>query len=107
MGVIFSPPLIINSPKGVRNCRFCLLIQNVLSTMKTKTIHREQIAWKLLSRKESGREIAGKKEGFHLPNSVTEDVGGFSLQPSYSGKQLRSMGRRQKSKAEWRLVCKW
>jgi len=37
MGVIFSPPLIINSPKGVRNCRFCLLIQNVLSTMKTQT----------------------------------------------------------------------
>ena len=75
--------------------------------MNTQTTHREQIAWKPLSRKESGRKIAGKKEGFHLPNSVTEDVGGFSLQPSYSGKQLRSMGRRQKSKAEWRLVSKW
>ena len=75
--------------------------------MKAQTKNCQKMTWKPLSRKESGGKIDGKKEGFHLPNSVTEDVGGFSLQPSYSGKQLRSMGRRQKSKAEWRLVCKW
>ena len=75
--------------------------------MKKISTNRQELAWESLPRKESGSKIAGKKEGFHLANSVTEDVGGFSLQPSYSDKQLRSMGRRQKSKAEWRLVCKW
>ena len=75
--------------------------------MKTNTTNRQELAWESLPRKESGSKIAGKKEGFHLANSVTEDVGGFSLQPSYSDKQLRSMGRRQKAKAQWRLESKW
>ena len=62
--------------------------------MKTKTIYRQELAWELSPSKESGRKIAGKNEGFHLPNSVTEDVGGFSLMPYYSAKQLRSIKRR-------------
>ena len=33
------------------------------------------------------------KEGTTLPNSVTEDVGGFSLAPMYSAKQLRTIAR--------------
>jgi len=33
------------------------------------------------------------KEGTNLPNSVTEDVGGFSLCPAYSIKQLRKIER--------------
>jgi len=72
--------------------------------MKTQTTQCDQVAWEPLPKEESGSKIAGTKEGFHLANSVTEDVGGISLQPSYSDKQLRSMGRRQKSKAQWRLV---
>lgn len=35
------------------------------------------------------------KEGKNLPNSVTEDIGGFSLMPRYSAKQLREINRRQ------------
>ena len=85
--------------------------------MNTQTTHREQIAWKPLSRKESGRKIAGKKEGFHLPNSVTEDVAGFSLMPQYSAKQLRRIGKHNRknmsrgisrtAKNEWRMISKW
>jgi len=63
--------------------------------MKANTIISEKFAWKPSSSKESGRMIAGKKEGFHLPNSVTEDVGGFSLMPAYSAKQLRRIGKHQ------------
>lgn len=33
------------------------------------------------------------KEGTNLPNSVTEDVGGFSLCPTYSAKQIRRIKR--------------
>ncbi len=33
------------------------------------------------------------KEGKNLPNSETEDVGGFSLCPSYSPKELRRIER--------------
>jgi hypothetical protein len=35
------------------------------------------------------------KDGENLPNSVTEDVGGFSLCPHYTKKQLRRMSRLQ------------
>ena len=64
--------------------------------MKAKTIISEKFAWNTSSSKESGRKIAGKKEGFHLPNSVTEDVGGFSLMPAYSDKQQRSIRKRKR-----------
>ena len=58
------------------------------------------------------------KEGQELPNSVTEDVGGFSLMPTYSAKQIRRMhrlgfeksqfGSKTKSaKKGWRRVGKW
>jgi len=33
------------------------------------------------------------KEGKHLPNSIEEDVGSFSLHPTYSKKQLRKIHR--------------
>ena len=38
------------------------------------------------------------KEGRRLPNSVTEDIGGFSLMPHYSAKQLRKIKRNPKYK---------
>jgi len=62
--------------------------------MKTKTTQCERFAWELLPNKESGSKVTGRKEGQNLANSVTEDIGGFSLMPSYSAKQLRSMKRR-------------
>ena len=62
--------------------------------MKTKTTQCERFAWELLPNKESGSKVTGRKEGQNLANSVTEDIGGFSLRPSYSAKQLRSMKRR-------------
>lgn len=40
------------------------------------------------------------KEGQSLPNSITEDVGGFSLCPTYSGKQLRRIRRLRIRQAE-------
>lgn len=40
------------------------------------------------------------KEGTNLPNSVTEDVGGFSLCPTYSAKQLRRIERLRIRNAE-------
>ncbi len=56
------------------------------------------------------------KEGKNLANSVTEDIGGFSLMPTYSAKQLRRMDRKQRyknrslaksAKKEWRLMTRW
>jgi len=41
------------------------------------------------------------KEGKNLPNSITEDVGGFSLCPSYSAKQLRTIHRFRCREAEY------
>ena len=74
--------------------------------MKHKTINRQKLAWASPSRK-SGRKVAGKTEGFHLPNSVTEDVVGLSLMPHYSTKQQRSIGRRQRANQERRMNVKW
>jgi hypothetical protein len=85
--------------------------------MKTQTINRQELAWELSPSRKSGRKIAGKNEGFHLPNSVTEDVGGFSLMPHYSAKQLRRIGKQQgyskcrgisrTAKNQWSVVSKW
>ena len=56
------------------------------------------------------------KEGLTLPNSITEDIGGFSLAPSYSAKQLGQINRRLKyknrqlsksAKKQWRFTAKW
>ena len=83
--------------------------------MKTKTINCQQLAWEPSPSRKSGRKVAGKNKGFHLPNSVTEDVGGFSLMPYYSGKQLRRIGKKQRkgknagisrtAKNQWRLIA--
>jgi hypothetical protein len=70
--------------------------------MNQKIINCQQLAWASPSRK-SGRKVAGKTEGFHLPNSVTEDVSGFSLMPHYSAKQQRRIGRRQRANQERRM----
>ena len=80
--------------------------------MTHKTINCQQLVWASPSRK-SGRKVAGKTEGFHLPNSVTEDVGGWALfsnspiSPTYSAKQQRSMGRRQRANQERGMNAKW
>lgn len=57
------------------------------------------------------------KEGRNLPNSVTEDIGGFSLMPSYSVEQLREISRRHRkfgkdshtkyARKGWRLASSW
>jgi len=83
--------------------------------MKTNTINCQKLAWELSPSRKSGRKVAGRNEGFHLPNSVTEDVGGFSLMPHYSAKQLRRIGKKQRkgkyrgisrtAKNQWRLVA--
>jgi hypothetical protein len=39
------------------------------------------------------------KEGKNLPNSETEDVGGFSLCPAYSVKELRNIERMRRTEA--------
>jgi hypothetical protein len=85
--------------------------------MKAQNNNCQKLTWKPLSSKQSGGKIAGKKEGFHLPNSVTEDVGGFSLMPHYSVKQLRRIGKQQArsksmgisriAKNQWRMTSKW
>ena len=83
--------------------------------MKTRTIQSLAETWQ----PEPAEIPASKKlvkEGKNLANSVTEDVGGFSLMPTYSAKQLRKMDRRQRyknrslaksAKKEWRLMTKW
>ena len=45
------------------------------------------------------------KEGQTLPNSVTEDIGGFSLAPGYSKTQLRRINNRLRNKE--RQERKW
>lgn len=40
------------------------------------------------------------KEGRNLPNSETEDVGGFSLCPAYSDKELRRIERISRAEVE-------
>ena len=85
--------------------------------MKAQTNNCQKLTWKPFSSKESGGKIAGKKEGSHLPNSVTEDVGGFSLMPHYSVKQLRRIGKQQAhsqsrgisrtAKNQWRMTPRW
>ena len=64
--------------------------------MENKTTNCELFAWQSPASRKSGRKITGRKEGFHLPNSVTEDVGGFSLMPAYSDKQQRSIHKRKR-----------
>jgi len=53
------------------------------------------LAWDSLPIRKSGFKITSRKEGKNLPNSITEDIGGFSLMPEYSAKQLRGINRRK------------
>ena len=60
--------------------------------METKTIQSERFAWETsFPVKESGSEVTGRKEGQNLANSVTENFVNFSLMPSYSARQLRTL----------------
>jgi len=83
--------------------------------MKAKTIQSLSETWQPEPVEIPARKML-VKEGENLPNSVTEDIGGFSLMPYYSAKQLRRIDRKQKyknrcisgaAKREWRLASKW
>ena len=96
----------MNRVKDVAVLHVFYIQSNSLDRMNHKIINRQQLAWASPSRK-SGRKVAGKTEGLHLPNSVTEDVAGFSLMPQYSTKQQKSIGRRQRANQERRMNAKW
>ena len=72
--------------------------------MKTKTMQRllEVSQSKAVNTPVMGTLV---KEGQTLPNSVTEDIGGFSLSPGYSLRQLRGINNRLKNKE--RQERKW
>ena len=72
--------------------------------MKTKTTHRllEVSQSKAVNTPVMGTLV---KEGQTLPNSVTEDIGGFSLAPGYSKTQLRRINNRLRNKE--RQERKW
>ena len=83
--------------------------------MKAKTIQRllEVSQFKAVNTPVMGTLV---KEGQTLPNSVTEDIGGFSLSPYYSTKELRNISKRLKYKnrqaakavkKQWRFTAKW
>ena len=83
--------------------------------MKTKTIQRllEVSQSKAVNTPVMGTLV---KEGQTLPNSVTEDIGGFSLSPGYSLRQLRGINNRLKNKErqdrKWTkkqlgIIAKW
>ncbi len=60
--------------------------------MKSQKTICQQLAWEPNPQNiPDGRSPV--KEGATLPNSETEDVGGFSLCPTYSAKQLRRIER--------------
>ena len=59
-----------------------------MNKTKTKNVSQQQLTW------EQPRPIRNvrknpAKDGVSVPNSVTEDIGGFSIAPRYSLKQLR------------------
>ena len=66
---------------------------------------------------EPNKSLVGEipvQDGKTLPNSVTEDIGGFSLTPAYSVKQLRCIGKKhgkrgitRKARNQWRMVAEW
>ena len=72
--------------------------------MKTKTVYR---LLEVSQSKAANTPVMGTlvKEGQTLPNSVTEDIGGFSLAPSYSKTQFRQINNRLKNKE--RQERKW
>lgn len=60
--------------------------------MKYELITSQQLVWQPKP-EENPVGIQLVKEGKNLPNSVTEDISGFSLCPSYSAKQQRRIHR--------------
>jgi hypothetical protein len=65
----------------------------------TKTVyHNQKMEWEPYPRQLQVGSYLAKIDGKKLPNSVTEDVRGFFLCPSYSAKQLRSMNRLRQRK---------
>jgi len=83
--------------------------------MKTRTIQSLSETWQP-EPVETPSWKTMVKEGNNLPNSITEDIGGFSLMPRYSVKQLRRIDRKQKhknrcisktAKKEWRMAKRW
>jgi hypothetical protein len=72
--------------------------------MKTKTVYR---LLEVSQSKAANTPVMGTlvKEGQTLPNSVTEDIGGFSLSPGYSIRQLRRINNCLKNKE--RQERKW
>ena len=73
----------------------CLILMKIMNR-KNNRYQAQSLVWELSPSRKSGRKIAGKKEGFHLPGSVEEDVQSQSLMPEYSAQQLRAIGRRRK-----------
>ena len=67
-----------------------------LMNRKNNRYQAQFLVWELSPSRKSGRKIAGKKEGFHLPGSVEEDVKSQSLMPEYSAQQLRAMSRQRR-----------
>ena len=65
--------------------------------MKSKTIQR---LFEVSQSEAVNTPVMGTlvKEGQTLPNSITEDIGGFSLAPSYSVKALRRINKHLKHK---------
>jgi len=85
--------------------------------MKAKTIQSLSETWQP-EPVEIPARMTLVKEGTSLPNSVAEDIGGFSLMPIYSRKQLRRMHRlgleksqfgsiTKSAKKGWRRVERW
>jgi hypothetical protein len=65
--------------------------------VNNKQTYQSDLVWEpspVISRIE---KIYPVKDGENLPNSITEDVGGFSLCPHYSKKQLRRISKLQRS----------
>jgi hypothetical protein len=67
----------------------------------TKMVYQNQkMVWEPCPRQFQVGSYLVKIDGKKLPNSVTEDVRGFSLCPTYSIKQLRSINRLRKRKPD-------
>jgi hypothetical protein len=66
---------------------------------QTKSVHQyHKLAWEPYPQKIQVGKFLVKLDGKNLPNSVTEDIGGFPLCPKYSKQQLRKIDRLQTRK---------
>jgi hypothetical protein len=85
-------------------------VRSALPICVTESLHQimnklqqlsHSVAWEHPNpaRHQVGRKLV--KEGAILPNSLTEDIMGFSLCPEYSKKQLRRIARLKIEKAKY------